>query len=406
MKTKHCFQRLAAVLVCLMLCVSLIPQAAFASDAGGYRYKDLTDEQMSARYSLTLEFGSGQDRFPGVDFDVYKVAEMNRHAQFTELTEKFDGYYQIVTSEVNDPEFTGWAALANTLAAYVAADGVQPDQTITTNEQGQAVADELSVGLYLVIGERYIPGRTTYTPAPFLIAMPGWDAETESWGNVAANVKFDSYTEPITPPTDPTVQRRVLKVWDDESNEDVRPASVVIDLLRDGEVYDTVTLSAANNWRASWSNLSPNAQWQVVERIDSEDYQVLIEQEGITFVVTNTYEEPIDDPNTPGGDDPFPSESPNPSDEPAQPTQTVPPEDLGDDPVPGGPGDLPEDPTPSNPPLIPTNPPEEEEIDDGKPPLANLPQTGVLWWPVPVMGIPGVAFLLIGMLRRKSDCAE
>lgn len=96
-----------------------------------------------------------------------------------------------------------------------------------------------------------------------------------------------------------TVTINVLIVWDDEGNEDMRPDSVVVDLLRDGTVYRTDTLSAGNNWRVSWTGLSPMRQWNVVERMDYEYYLVSIEQHGSTFVVTNTYDEEIIDPDEP-----------------------------------------------------------------------------------------------------------
>ncbi len=61
-------------------------------------------------------------------------------------------------------------------------------------------------------------------------------------------------------------------------------------LLRDGKVFDTVTLSAANDWRYTWDELDESSKWTVVEK-ELEDYTVLVTQEGTTFVVTNTYDE-------------------------------------------------------------------------------------------------------------------
>lgn len=44
----------------------------------------------------------------------------------------------------------------------------------------------------------------------------------------------------------------------------------------------------------------------------------------------------------------------------------------------------------------------EEDIDDDDTPLANLPQTGQLWWPVWLMALLGGAFFLSGLVIRKS----
>lgn len=58
-----------------------------------------------------------------------------------------------------------------------------------------------------------------------------------------------------------TIERKVLKVWRDDGNEEKRPEQIVVQLLRDGEVYDTVTLSNDNNWRYTWPELSADHHW-------------------------------------------------------------------------------------------------------------------------------------------------
>lgn len=52
--------------------------------------------------------------------------------------------------------------------------------------------------------------------------------------------------------TPDTTQKKVKKVWNDDSNkDDIRPKSVKVNLLADGKVEETLTLSAENNWKAS-----------------------------------------------------------------------------------------------------------------------------------------------------------
>ncbi|MCF0151600.1 MAG: Cna B-type domain-containing protein, partial [Firmicutes bacterium] len=51
------------------------------------------------------------------------------------------------------------------------------------------------------------------------------------------------------PPQGALVSRSVTKVWDDNNDElGLRPASVGVVLMKDGEAYETVELSASNNW--------------------------------------------------------------------------------------------------------------------------------------------------------------
>ena len=52
--------------------------------------------------------------------------------------------------------------------------------------------------------------------------------------------------------TPDTTQKKVKKVWNDQSNKDsIRPKSVKVNLLADGKVEETLTLSAENRWQAS-----------------------------------------------------------------------------------------------------------------------------------------------------------
>lgn len=141
-------------------------------------------------------------------------------------------------------------------------------------------------------------------------------------------------------------------------------------LLQDGKVYDTVQLSASNNWRWSWDELSDGYSWNIVEEV-SGDYSVAITQEGITFVVKNTY---IEEPEEP--EEPVTPEKP---DKPGKPDDSVNVDD-------------PNTPTGSN------------DLKDPNGP--KLPQTGMLWWPVPAMAALGLLFLGAGILYRRKESAE
>ena len=164
--------------------------------------------------------------------------------------------------------------------------------------------------------------------------------EDEEWEyHVEAICKHDEASEP---PSDDTVRRKVLKLWDDSGNRDQRPAYVRVQLLRNGRVVDTVRLSEDNNWQYTWNDLDADARWQVVEDQVPDGYTVSIDREGITFVITNTY----------------------PPEEPDRPPR----------------------------------PDEPEEPDEPDEP--HLPQTGQLWWPVWALGFCGGAMIAAGLLVR------
>ncbi|MBQ7721212.1 MAG: hypothetical protein IJT56_11565, partial [Clostridia bacterium] len=97
-----------------------------------------------------------------------------------------------------------------------------------------------------------------------------------------------------------------------------------------------------------------------------------------TVVTTNT---PPPDTNPPPPDNPPTPETPSEN----------PPVEIPDEPVPlvYPPSDTPEE-------IIP-----DEPIPLGVP---KIPKSGLLWWPVPVLGIAGVGLLIGGaILRRKEE---
>ena len=136
----------------------------------------------------------------------------------------------------------------------------------------------------------------------------------------------------------------VIKIWKDKGYKEKRPKEVTIELLRDGKNYEIVKLNTKNNWKYQWSNLSADYQWTVVEKGISDDYKVEYSKSGNKVYVINYYKEP---------------EKTNKPNEPEKPK--------------------------------PSNPPKAEK----------LPQTGQMWWPVPILMVTGILFWLIGWTKSK-----
>ena len=147
--------------------------------------------------------------------------------------------------------------------------------------------------MYLAVGRKLVKSGYTYTTEPVLVALPNLDRENNAWVyDVTATPKHTQTENPPAPP-EQTVERRVLKIWKDDIPQS-RPKEIVIQLLKDGVIYDTVTLNAVNNWRYTWEKLpaynkdGSKIVWSVVEK-EPEGYTVLIARDGVTFTVTNTY---------------------------------------------------------------------------------------------------------------------
>ena len=378
--------RIASVLAAA-LCVSLL-----AAPAGAYARVDVDRD-----VSLTLNFydEERQYAFEGMEVRIYKVLDMSDAVRFSPDDDgPFDKYFggsgpeqitvpSVAESEVQvdradydsdeayqaawDAEWLSlwqkrWDGLASTLLSYLSADEtilptaqgvVQLENEGTDQETGQVVLDKdtqgkpLEVGMYLVVPERIEDGNYTYTPMSYLVTLP--NLVEEQW-YYEAEIRGDKFDRDRHGDGGGTVNRNVMKVWEDAEGVD-RPTSVTVRLLRNGEVYEEVTLSEANDWQHSWRGLSNRYQWTLVEVDVPVDYTVEITQEGNTFVVTNTA-----------------------------------PEDIPDEPPPLDDGG------------------DEEEIPEDPVPLApGLPQTGTLWLPVQILTIAGILLFSLGWMDMKRQ---
>lgn len=372
------------------LCVSLL-----AAPAGAYARVDVDRD-----VSLTLNFydEERQYAFEGMEVRIYKVLNMSDAVRFSPDDDgPFDKYFdgsgpeQITVPSVEESEVQvdradydsdeayqaawdaewlslwqkRWDGLASTLLSYLSADEtilptaqgvVQLVNEGTDQETGQVVLDEdtqgipLEVGMYLVVPERIEDGNYTYTPMSYLVTLPNLSGDEWMYD---AQVRGDKFERSYDGGGGGGINRNVMKVWEDAEGVD-RPTSVTVRLLRNGEVYEEVTLSEANDWQHSWRGLSNRYQWTLVEVDVPVDYTVEITQEGNTFVVTNTAPEDI-------------------------PDEPPPLDDGGDE------EEIPEDPVPLDP---------------------GLPQTGTLWLPVQILTIAGILLFSLGWMDMKRQKRE
>lgn len=279
--------------------------------------------------SVTVEFRHGNEPVTGASFEIYKAAEWNGSKY--SLTAPFNGYSVNLS---DNPTSEEWKAAASTLSAYAARDNIQPLMVGATDISGRLKFENLSEGLYLLLGTPTQIGDLLFLPQPMLVSVPYETADGVKDYDVVTEPKYE--TEKIT---DEKIIRRALKIWNDKGNENERPQEITVQLLCDGKIYDEQVLNANNNWNYTWENLDPAHNWQLTEKEVLKDYTVRITQEGITFTVTNT------------------------NDNPPPPSSSEP----------------------------------------------KLPQTGLLWWPVPILASIGAVTLFIGiflLFRKKGEPHE
>lgn len=168
--------------------------------------------------------------------------------------------------------------LADDLCAYAKQHGIQ-GTVLFTDAEGLAKFENLRCGLYIA----WEVGNTGEyeTINPFMITLP----------QVTENEIFYETTAFPKVAAERSTSLKVHKVWNDDGKK--RPADVQVQLLRGDKVYDTVTLSASNNWSAVWDSILLADDWKVREVSVPAGYTVSYRQDGMTFTVVNTASETL-----------------------------------------------------------------------------------------------------------------
>lgn len=259
---KRLLRQAGSVMAALLFCVMLLQQTVFAADP----------EQTG---SIRLNYSAVDN----AEFKVYRAGEITDNWEFV-LT----GAFQDIPADLNDLDTEAMTELSETLAAYAAADGIEPDYSGRTDENGQVVFEGLTKGLYLIIGESVIWDGMRYDPVPFLLTVPSQDAEGEWNYQTEADVKYETSI-----PEKEETEYKVVKYWVGDGSGIARPVRITVDILKDGVLFDTQTLTAENNWSYSWTAEDNGSVWQVVEREIPEHYTVKVEKNKTMFLLTNTY---------------------------------------------------------------------------------------------------------------------
>lgn len=91
----------------------------------------------------------------------------------------------------------------------------------------------------------------------------------------------------------------VTKAWKGD-DPTMRPDSVSVTLLRDGNAYETVELTPDDGWTYTWAGLEEDHTWSVTESNVPDGYSSAVASVKGGFLITNTYENEIADPGVPG----------------------------------------------------------------------------------------------------------
>lgn len=253
---------------------------------------------------------------------------------------------------------TGTYETAQDAYAAVLTTGQKPLVTAETDAQGTALFSGLDDGTYLLTGTPHKVGDKILEPEMSLLTLPGKDEAGNPLADITVQPKFEVKNDTAL------IEYRVIVLWEDAptayrtlSDQWKHPEVVDVYLYRNGTLEDTVQPGRTNNWQQTWTETDPTAIWAVVEDVP-DGYTARYDRDGNTFIIINTPK--VEDPS--------------------EPTETEPEE---------------------------TKPQENTKPQETtKPSGPKLPQTGQLWWPVPVLALIGFVLFLLGWIRRKESRDE
>lgn len=256
-----------------------------------------------------------------------------------------EGEFSDYPVDLTDFSAEGMSAAAETLENYAVVDGIAPLASGETDADGLMKFENLSPGLYLLSGDDLVIGTTTYIPSTLLL-------EIDSSGQ---SVNLDAYPKIIYRIDASEVkQYTVKKIWlteDGQQAEAIEP--ITVEIYCNNEIYETVTLSDENDWTYTWEGESTD-EWRVKEINIPANCNVVYDSNETQFAIVNTINSSIV----------------------TTATTTIT--------------------TTTTATVTTTTKPDDEKI----------PQTGQLWWPVPLLGLMGIVCSAVGFRVRSVENSE
>ena len=309
MRKVTCWKKFITVMMQFCLIVMLLPIHA---DAAG----------LQEETKLTLYYEGGRNTF-----HFYKIAEYVGPNQYT-VAERFQSYVGKVTGldRIQDLDAEEMKMLSSTLRSITITNGMEPDETLETDDTGKLVWNNTPKAMYLIVGDKTYDAEYIYTPMPVILSVPYEITEGEWMDNVEVlHNKMEKKEREMA------ARISVTLVWRNKPSEEDVPEEVEVTLFENDIPYEEEELDEENNWSHTWEDLEPEEEWNVEEEElpDGFTYSYVPDDDGI--VIINTYEEEA-----------------------------------------------------------------EPELDE------TIPQTGQIWWPVPVLAVWGCSFYMMGWFLDKK----
>ena len=236
----------------------MMPMTVFAQDF---------DSDRVGCISVTLMDHDGKTQISGAELSLYYVATVKLNNK-NNLSYTFTDAFEDCGATLNDP------ALSVKLDAFVKDYSISAEKLVT-DAHGNVTFTDLPLGLYFVKQTNTVAGYASCTS--FLVTVPNNSADSYVY-DVNASPKTD--VEKLTAIT-------IKKVWNTDASTKAAD-SVTVQLLRDGVVVETATLSDQNNWQVTYTDMPESDVYSIVEVNVPKGFTATYSQNGYVFTVTNS----------------------------------------------------------------------------------------------------------------------
>lgn len=227
------------------------------------------DRSCSLTFNLFLP-GSEKIYVSGAEITIYQVADISVEGENVKysFTDDFkDCAVSLLEDSIYDEKI---AAEVYQYAVTHSLKGI----SLVTGDDGKVKFEGLKTGVYLC-SETKSPTKFSEF-VPFILSLP--EADENVWDyDVVAAPKIEAKR---------VYEATVNKIWNDDGKN--RPESITVELYNGDDIYDSVVLSATNNWTYTWDSLPYGEEWSVREKDIPKGYTVTYTNNGTVFNIINT----------------------------------------------------------------------------------------------------------------------
>ncbi len=260
-------KKIFVIVLCLLFFTLFLPKVSA---------KTLVD--LDKKANLKIEYLKNKS-VAGVEFKLFKIANIDEKLKYS-FTDEFKSYGMYLCPENEE----NLSECASALAAYAKRDKIKATLLDKTTEDNTVAFNNIDVGMYLVTAENVNLDNRIYRHKPNIVILPNVLNERAVYNLFEhSNYTFSEMNK------EEKIYRKALLVWEDKGNEESRPESIEVQVLRDGTLYSSVKISAQNNWRYSWGPLSNSHEWTIIQKDVPRDYIFTMDRKGRTFVLKNKY---------------------------------------------------------------------------------------------------------------------